>query len=268
MLCSYFFVLTGAIIAGKVGLPGDVCGIVVSFREWGGTIAVWNSNSADAEQLKRIEVSLSQFSSHHICYQPHKVSMQINKFHIKSKYRKNNNNNRGRYTQCQPQQLQQQPQYLPPYYYQQQQLQQPPQPQQSYFSFPPFHHQQPYNPQLYPGGVPARAMPFHPLEPQQPQQPQRQYPKPIERPQHNRPVLPPPGFDCPSQPTENVRAAEEETKQEEVVPVVAVVEIIQHQPEPQQQKEQHQEEEEDTSVGSEGEDEEEQQPSEEKMPQA
>jgi translation initiation factor 4E len=75
-----------AIVTGAVVQEDDVCGVVLSFRPWGGTFTLWNSDSKDEQQLARLISYLkSALGMTHLLYQPHKRSIALNRRKVRSK---------------------------------------------------------------------------------------------------------------------------------------------------------------------------------------
>jgi len=68
-----------SMIAGGLGFEEDICGAVLSVRNWGISITVWNSDSTNVEQIREVSDKLKiLLKLDRLYYQPHQASLKRN----------------------------------------------------------------------------------------------------------------------------------------------------------------------------------------------
>jgi len=68
-----------SMIAGGLGSEEDICGAVLSIRNWGISITVWNRDSTNMEQIREVSDKLRiLLNLDRIYYQPHQASLKRN----------------------------------------------------------------------------------------------------------------------------------------------------------------------------------------------
>jgi len=89
-----------SMIAGRLGFEDDICGAVLSIRNWGISITIWNKDSTNIEEINQISENLKTILGiDQVRYQPHQTSLKRNctVVHKHASFqhlpRSNNNNN-------------------------------------------------------------------------------------------------------------------------------------------------------------------------------